>query len=441
MSETAQNSTAGDAPEHTNSGERKFPCPGCGAEFEFDPATRSLRCPFCDFAQPIAPATERVSETGWADYWQNAGRQQARILGRSCEVTCGVCAAIVLIEDKVVTSHCPYCGSQIENQPRAAQSMIAPDGLLPFVISQDQALKSFRVWIERLWFAPSDLRKSAAIGRLWGSYMPFWTYDSDTYTEYTGQRGDNYWETETYTENDAQGNPVTKTRQVMKTRWSYAAGNVQHFFDDVLVCASQSLPTKLVNQLEPWDLDKVEPFRPEFLCGFNTERYTIDLKAGFETAKQVMDGTIRGLCCQDIGGDQQTLSTVQTKHSQITFKHILQPVWIAPYRFRDKTYRVLVNARTGEVVGTRPWSFKRLILIIVAVLAIIGLIALIVAGVGAIARAGGMHGSLPRAAVRRITVARIDMDQNTLSPCCGFAAAESRPEKVESRRIRILQAA
>ena len=95
--------------------------------------------------------------------------------------------------------------------------------------------------------------------------MPFWTYDSMTYTNYSGQRGDDYQATETYTETDAQGNTSTKTRTVTRTNWTWVSGEVQHFFDDVLVCGSRSVPTDLVTTLEPWDLERLDAFKPEFL--------------------------------------------------------------------------------------------------------------------------------------------------------------------------------
>src|SRR5258707_9517337 len=145
-----------------------------------------------------------------------------------------------------------------------------------------------------------------------------------------------------------------------------------------------------------WTLPNVEPFRPEFLAGFQTERYTVDRKEGFGVAQGIMDGEIRTLCCRDIGGDHQQLSTINTQHAAITFKHILQPVWLAPYRYRDKLYRIVVNARTGEVVGTRPYSFWKPVLLVLAIIAAIALIAGIVALVGAISH--GSHGlrTLPR---------------------------------------------
>jgi hypothetical protein len=218
-----------------------------------------------------------------------------------------------------------------------------------------------------------------------------------TYTHYTGQRGDNYQELETYLdhetymETDSQGRtvtrtrPVTKTRMVTRIRWSPASGDVEEFFDDVLVSASRSIPEDLMRELGPWDKQNYEPFQPEFLAGFQTERYTIGLAPGFDVARGLMDGEIRRLCCQDIGGDHQQLSSVDTQHTAITFKHVLQPVWLAPYRYRDRLYRIAVNARTGEVVGTRPYSFWK---IAFAILLALGIVAAIVAASG-VARGDG----------------------------------------------------
>ena len=66
----------------------------------------------------------------------------------------------------------------------------------------------------------------------------------------------------------------------------------------------------------------------------------------------IIEGTIRS----DIGGDEQRIHSAATRYSNITFKHILLPVWMSAYRYRDKIYRIVINARTGEVQGERPYS-------------------------------------------------------------------------------------
>jgi hypothetical protein len=74
---------------------------------------------------------------------------------------------------------------------------------------------------------------------------------------------------------------------------------------------------------------------------------------------------------RDIGGDHQRISDVDVNYSDITFKHILLPVWISAYRYNEKVYRFTINARTGELVGKRPYSVMKIVSTVVAVIVII----------------------------------------------------------------------
>ncbi len=356
---------------------RKFPCAKCGARLDFDPAGHGLKCPYCGYFEKIEPTAKEVQERDWDEYWTKHDGEEETIAGRSSQVQCSVCGAIVLIEDKVQTDKCPYCGTFLENKPETAKGMIQPQAVLAFSITDRQAREAFNNWVADRWFAPSQFRKLANLGRLSSIYVPHWTYDSMTYTYYTGERGDDYTETEYYTETDANGQTVQRSRQVTKTRWTYVTGNVQHFFDDVLVQASRSVPVGLMNQLAPWDLPHLEDFRAELLSGFQTERYAIGLKEGFDRAKEIMDAHIRQLCMRNIGGNHQRLHSVNTQHVGVTFKHILLPVWLAPYRYQQQTYQILVNGRTGKVAGTRPYSWIKIALLVLVILAVLGLVLLI----------------------------------------------------------------
>jgi DNA-directed RNA polymerase subunit RPC12/RpoP len=346
---------------------RQFPCPKCGAKLDFDPSAHALACPYCGHTVKIERGSKELEEHDLEAYLRDRDSLKTPLEGHASEVTCPACNAVVLLEDKVVTDKCPYCGTHLENAPRVAEAMIQPEGVLPFKVARRDAVESFARWIAGLWFAPNALRKMADLGQLGGVYVPFWTFDSMTYTHYTGERGDDYWETETYTETNAQGQAETKTRQVRKTRWTPVAGQVRHFFDDVLVCASKGLPDGYRDMVAPRELKGLEGFKPEFLSGFKTERYQIGPRDGFDRARQIMDGEIRRLCERDIGGDHQRLDSVQTRHVGVTFKHILLPVWLASYRYQDKVYRVLVNGRTGQVMGDRPYSWVKITLLVVGI--------------------------------------------------------------------------
>jgi len=359
---------------------RKFPCPSCGAKLDFDPAARGMKCPYCGYEEKVErDDAAEVVERDYLDYLDREESKGKAIEGRSSQTTCTGCGAVVLLEDKVATEKCPFCATHLETKPVASQGMIAPESLLPFIVDLRKARDAFSEWLGSLWFAPSELKKVANLGQLSGVYLPHWTYDAMTYTVYDGQRGDNYQDTEYYTETKPDGSTERKSRTVTRIRWYPVSGEVRHYFDDVLVCASKSLPRDLTDDLGDWKLEKLEPFNASYLSGFKTERYAVGLKEGLKDAKQIMEPKILSLIRQDIGGDHQQISSKRTRYSGISFKHLLLPVWVAVYHYHATTYQILVNGRTAKVTGYRPWStwkIVRLIALIVFVIAtIIALIA------------------------------------------------------------------
>ncbi|MEM7296489.1 MAG: primosomal protein N' (replication factor Y) - superfamily II helicase, partial [Pseudomonadota bacterium] len=82
----------------------------------------------------------------------------------------------------------------------------------------------------------------------------------------------------------------------------------------------------------------------------------VDLEEGFQEAQDIMARQIERDIRFDIGGDVQRIHERQTKASDVTFKHLLLPVWLAAYKFRGESYRFVVNGATGRVQGERPWS-------------------------------------------------------------------------------------
>jgi DNA-directed RNA polymerase subunit RPC12/RpoP len=354
--------------------QRQFPCKQCGANLVFAPGTDSLQCPYCGAMNEVPKSPDTIEELDFLTYLNNLPAAEG--IQEEITVKCTCCAAETTLAADTTAGVCPFCGSAIV-ATGSSKKAIRVQGLLPFKVKQNEAVELFRGWVAGRWFAPNRLKLDAERSHIRGAYVPAWTYDADTETDYTGERGEHYWETETYTETDANGNQVTRTRQVQKTRWWPASGHVSNTFDDVLVLATRTLPPKQLDALEPWDLAALVPYGDEYLSGFVAESYQVNLGEGFEKAKQLMEPTIRQTICRDIGGDEQRIYTVNTEYDDITFKHLLLPVWISAYTFQDKIYRFLVNARTGEVQGERPYSWIKITMTILAIIIGILLVVLI----------------------------------------------------------------
>jgi hypothetical protein len=336
-----------------------------------------LTCPYCGRQERIEASGGAVEERAYEDYLRLHADRMGGYAEGALEVGCQTCGATVTFTPPEVAGECDFCGSPIVAQPRSADPAVAPEGVLPFRVTQDAAADSVRRWLASRWFAPNALKRFAAHEGIGGVYIPFWTYDAYTRSEYEGQRGEHYYTTETYTERDAQGNNVTRTRQVRHTRWHPASGTVERWFDDILVPATKSLPPARLAALEPWDLQELTAYEPAYLSGYKAQRYQVDLAEGFELAKKTAAPAIESDVRRDIGGDEQRVTRVSTNYSAITFKHLLLPVYVGAYRFREKVFQVVVNGRTGEVQGERPYSFWKIFFFVLALVILLVAVALV----------------------------------------------------------------
>lgn len=339
-------STQGSAP-------RRFPCAQCGASLEYAPGAEVLRCGHCGHETRITASAAPILEQNFRKILQELATTTP--VSDQVAIHCDSCGASYTFDAATHAGACPFCGAPVVAKTEQHRQLQV-QALLPFQIPRDQARTAFRQWLGKLWFAPGGLQEYARNdASLVGMYVPYWTYDADTTTAYQGERGDDYQEQETYRTVE-NGQEVEKTRTVTKTYWTPVAGTVSRFFDDVLVLASRSLPRAVTERLEPWDLDHLLPYGEEYLSGFRSEMYQVQLDQGFTRAQELMASTIRGDIARDIGGDHQRIRAADTRYDDIRFKHILLPIWMSAFRFRAKTYRFVVNGRTGEVQGERPYS-------------------------------------------------------------------------------------
>ncbi len=328
----------------------RFPCAQCGADYRFDPGQDRLICDHCGATEVIgvtrsAPIRELDFKAGLGAVLPVQDIEEVRVS------QCPNCAAQIEFDSTTHATECPFCATPVVTDT-GTHRHIKPRAVLPFALDERTARTAMTDWLGALWFAPNGLKQYARKGRaMSGIYVPYWTFDADTSSSYTGERGTVYYETRTVMRDGKR-----MQQRVAKIRWNPTRGRVARFFDDVLVLASRSLPKKFTDALEPWDLAALEPYRPEYLAGFLAEGYSVQLSEGYDEARAHMARIIERDVKFDIGGDRQRIHDINTDVRDVTFKHILLPVWLAAYKYRGRTYRFVVNGRTGRVQGERPYS-------------------------------------------------------------------------------------
>ncbi len=326
---------------------RRFPCESCGAELELRPGAPELACPYCGFVraiplEPDAVVEERDLEANLA----RLARQRAEGRGPEpevLEVRCRDCGATVLFRGTLTSQACAYCGGPIQRTDVHRAAHRAPvDAVLPFEIDRERARERVGRWLRSRWLAPGEFLKKRVPERLQAVYVPFWTFDAAVFARYRGRRG---------------------IRRDKKIRWTRSAGRFQHFFDDFPVPADSSMPRALLERLEPWPLERCQPYRPDYLAGCLAKTYDAGLEESWKRGREGMEREIHALARGRIGGDVAQLEECRIRWDALTYKHLLLPVWLLAIRFRGKPHVVVVNGATGEVKGQRPLSVVKLVVL------------------------------------------------------------------------------
>ena len=345
-----------------------FPCRGCGSQMTFSPEKGRLVCPYCGGEEVIDSPREEAPEYLYfpdedrydAPDWEKRG---ARAL------VCPSCGAETLMSAAAMTATCPFCGAHYVTEPEEGEKIIAPETMVPFRIPEGEALKRFHQWAKRQWLSPRAFRRGKKAADMKGVYVPYWTFDAVTRTHYDGFGGRQRTETYTTREN---GRTVTRTRTV--TDWYPISGEHDEDFDDIPCPATRKVERKLLDRVGPFSMKVLNVYNPAYLAGFFAERYSVGLGEGFAVARARMEAHIAAAIQAERGYDTYRGMHYDYRYERVKFKHILLPIWLSSYTYREKIFQFLVNGESGRVAGHAPRSFWKIFLLVVGGLGLLALL-------------------------------------------------------------------
>lgn len=358
------NITQGDTLEETD---RK--CPQCSGTMDFDPETGGLACPFCGYTEEIPNGNDLAPETAQELDFDSAEKKENCNWGvQKKTINCKSCGAQTIYDALDVANECPYCGS---NQVMEAkdENTIAPGGVVPFKITSENASENFKKWIGKKFFCPKLAKQSARPDSFKGIYLPYWTFDADTTSSYTGEYG--------IDKKVKQGD-----QEKIVTNWHHTSGKYKQFFDDELVIGTNRHNTAMLKCIEPFNTADNKAYKPEYVAGFVAERYSIGLKDAWETAKKAISGKIHSRVSTKIRNEHHADHVrnvhIRTVYSNLTYKYLMLPIWCSSYKYKDKIYQFVVNGQTGKVYGKTPISVGKVLLVVGIVLLVLFGFALLV---------------------------------------------------------------
>lgn len=328
---------------------------------EFNATAQALKCPNCGNEVKIENNPKDVKEHSLNIHDMKTIKVEEKT---STSMECEGCGAIVEVDATSTATTCPYCGSHYVLSKKQIESII-PDGVIPFKIDKYDVESIFRNWVKRRWLAPNVLKTLYQRDKLQGIYMPYWTFDADTNTSYTAMGGIDY-EVEY---EDSEG----ETHTSIETNWYPTSGHIDHFFDDVLVRASDKLSENLLECIEPYNTKDVASYSPDYMSGYCSEIYTIDLEDAHNDAMDKMSDDIRYMAERDVLEQYDRVCDINlnTSYHDETYKHIFIPVYSTAYTYKDKYYNVLINGETGKIKGEYPKSPIKIAAIVIVILIVV----------------------------------------------------------------------
>ena len=337
-------------------------CPSCGGTMDFDPKTGTLACPYCGHTQEIPVDEEEPKIVEEKDFLSEQNKENCDWGVEKKTVVCKSCAAVSVYDALQISDVCPYCGSNQVTEEKGADSL-APDGVCPFAITDKEAGNNFHNWLKKKLFCPKAAKDGAKPDSFKGVYLPFWTFDTDTAVKYSAQYGRDRQE------KDSKGNIRTVTD------WFPTSGTYQKSFDDYPIPGTERYDRRSLDMIQPFDTANSKLYKPEYVAGFISERYSVGLKNGWEIAKKEIFGILNNEVTADIrtrnAANHVRNLTMSVKHSGIKYKYLLLPIWLSSFKYKQKIYQFMVNGQTGRVGGRTPVSAIRVAIALIIAAAII----------------------------------------------------------------------
>ena len=308
-------------------------CPSCGGTMFFKPGSQSLLCQSCGHKETIPELVSKIA-VNEMDFLA-AKNTASHDWGMEAKlVTCKQCGAETIQNKLQLSGMCPFCGSTTVEAADPEQDIMAPNGIIPFKITEDRALYIFKEWIKDRFLAPELLARDAQLNKFYGIYVPLFTFDVLTVNRFTGH----------YTENN---------------RTLFKCGKFQHQVDDFPVVASKQLCSDklLLNVMKDYRTREAKPYTPDALAGFPCEHYSIGLNEAWNSVGKEMELYLKNQA--DKQDETKFLMGIDmaTDYFNLKYKYLIVPVWINSFYYDNQLYMIAINGQTGKIDGQWPKSF------------------------------------------------------------------------------------
>ncbi len=337
-------------------------CDSCSGNMAYDVAKKKLVCESCESTKNVT----LIRKGKDAAEYSIDNVEEGEKLEAVSVINCKQCGGETILNGYETSVECQYCGNT-NTILNTETGIVKPETMIPFKVTKEEAVESYRKWMKSHWLAPFGMRKNAKKGNLTGLYSPFWDYDFLSDICYRGKRGTVHY-------------VKTKNGTSRTVKWRNVEGRIKIDVDDALTSGSKKY-SKILAPIKYYDFNELVAYNPSLIAGFHSEKYSIDVHEALKDVKKKLQYEFEKQVRSDIGGDEQRVTSMDIDYLNVKYRHTLLPVWVSSYSFKNKVYEFAVNGQTGKVVGKTPVSIvKSALLLILAAIAIYVLSELFIGG-------------------------------------------------------------
>ena len=301
-------------------------CSNCSGKLIFNPASQKLECVSCGSKFTPEDIKDSIAEIHSKYY-------DTRVY------ICSHCGAEVITSDTEASTFCVYCGNPAIVFNRLAKEL-KPDGLIPFKITKEEAIKNVKINLGKNPIVPKEVKAKVTAENLRGIYIPYWVVNAS------------------YTEADMISGERKRGKQTYTAHFS-RAGETQ--FRNLPIDGSVTLNDDVSSRLEPFYFEEAKAFDEDYLNGFysNTSDLSyIELRnsTAARCHKLFIDEALKTVKANNL----KVLDSIYWVDIHDDPLYLMLPVWFLTFKYQDKPYTILINGQTGKIVGTMPWSGKRI---------------------------------------------------------------------------------
>lgn len=330
-------------------------CLSCGATMRYCPEKRKLFCDNCKSVRDIDFVRVK-SKHLWEDKSNLA--KQKEFVKQTKSLKCPNCGANVALNKLEFGKTCPYCDTNLVSRS-VKESSIAPDAILPFLFSDEEASAKYKEGIRKKWFVPNAFKKAPPVESIKGIYIPSFGYDADTSSVYSGRLGTDHVRT------DRNGN-----RHVYTT-YRTISGHHKSKQVDILVETSSKINQNELTKIEPFNLSKAVEFRQGFIMGYTVEVFEESLEKCKKIADEIIENNIADEILSKYYYDSIQYFDVKTDQTNIKYQYYLLPIYMCNYKYKNKNYKTIMNGQTGQVGGGYPKSPIKITFFVLAIILVV----------------------------------------------------------------------